>query len=66
MVLFTNLTPVNKQIEVAQYLVDHHSNLKRKVVSVTEHPIDGVIILFETGDDWTFKGVLAKDLLKIE
>ena len=67
MVLFTNLTPVNKQIEMAQYIIDGHKIfVKEKVIGIAKRPLGGVTIKLESGFNWTIHGQLAEDLLKIK
>lgn len=76
--LFTNLTPVSKQIQMAQYFINEHSEYDGLVIGVRqapfnkyEHPQPVAIIELEPtppdiGCAVKIKGLIAKDLLKLK
>jgi len=73
--LFTNLTPISKQIKMAQYIIDNHSNYDGKVIEVkrSNYKFNGVtkaIIVFEKGtavDEMAFiSGPMAEALFSIK
>jgi len=72
--LFTNLTPISKQIKMAQYIIDNHSKYDGKVVEVKkDYPFYGItraIIVFEKGtaiDEMAFiSGPMAEALFSIK